>query len=89
MPEWVTFTPDNKYLYVSDAALNPVSEIDMPAMKVVKVIQVGETSSGKRASLHYGMAPLAKQAAVLCPLAVRATPPIRPGERGVACFLSL
>jgi YVTN family beta-propeller protein len=42
VPEWVTFTPDNKYLYVSNAALNSVSVIDMPAMKVVKVIPVGE-----------------------------------------------
>ena len=42
VPEWVTFTPDSKYLYVSNAALNSVSVIDIPAMKVVKVIPVGE-----------------------------------------------
>jgi YVTN family beta-propeller protein len=42
VPEWVTFTPDGKYLYVSNAALNSVSVIDAPAMKLVKVIPVGE-----------------------------------------------
>jgi hypothetical protein len=42
VPEWVTFTPNKKYLLRSNAALNSVSVIDMPAMKVVKVIPVGE-----------------------------------------------
>ncbi len=42
VPEWVTFTPDGKYLYVSNAGLRSVSVIDAPAMKLVKVIPVGE-----------------------------------------------
>jgi YVTN family beta-propeller protein len=42
VPEWVTFTPDSKYLYVSNAGLRSVSVIDVPAMKLIKVIPVGE-----------------------------------------------
>jgi YVTN family beta-propeller protein len=42
VPEWVTFTPDGKYLYVSNAGLRSVSVIDTPAMKLIKVIPVGE-----------------------------------------------
>ncbi len=39
---WVTFTPDSKLVYVSNAALRSVSAIDTTAMKVVAVIPVGE-----------------------------------------------
>jgi len=39
---WVTFTPDSKTLYVSNAALRSVSVIDMPAMKLVTTVGVGE-----------------------------------------------
>jgi YVTN family beta-propeller protein len=42
IPEWVTFTPDGKYLYVSNASMKSVSVVDTAAMKVVKVIPVGE-----------------------------------------------
>src|SRR5260370_42694179 len=42
VPEWVTFTPDSKYLYVSNAGLRLVSVIDFPSMEIVKVIPVGE-----------------------------------------------
>jgi YVTN family beta-propeller protein len=42
VPEWVTFTPDGKYLYVSNANLRSVSVVDTAAMKVVKVVPVGE-----------------------------------------------
>src|SRR6516165_8892317 len=42
IPEWVTFTPDGKYLYVSNASMKSVSVVDTGAMKVVKVIPVGE-----------------------------------------------
>jgi len=42
IPEWVTFTPDGKYLYVSNASMKSVSVVDTGAMKVVKVISVGE-----------------------------------------------
>jgi YVTN family beta-propeller protein len=39
---WVTFTPDGKELFVSNSGLRSVSVIDTAAMKVVKVIPVGE-----------------------------------------------
>jgi YVTN family beta-propeller protein len=39
---WVTFTPDGKEMFVSNSALRSVSVIDTAAMKVVKVIAVGE-----------------------------------------------
>jgi YVTN family beta-propeller protein len=39
---WVTFTPDGKTVYVSNAGLRLVSAIDTTAMKVVAVIPVGE-----------------------------------------------
>jgi YVTN family beta-propeller protein len=39
---WVTFTPDGKELFVSNSELRSVSVVDTVAMKVVKVIPVGE-----------------------------------------------
>ena len=39
---WVTFTPDSKLLYVSNAALRSVSVIDTNAMKLVATVPVGE-----------------------------------------------
>jgi YVTN family beta-propeller protein len=42
VPEWVTITPDGKYLYVSNASEKSVSVIDVPQMKLVKVVPVGE-----------------------------------------------
>jgi YVTN family beta-propeller protein len=39
---WVTFTPDGKALYVSNSGLRSTSVIDTAAMKLVKVIPVGE-----------------------------------------------
>ncbi len=39
---WVTFTPDGKELYVSNSGIRSVSVVDTAAMKVVKVIPVGE-----------------------------------------------
>jgi YVTN family beta-propeller protein len=39
---WVTFTPDGKLVYVSNAALRSVTAIDTKAMKVVAQIPVGE-----------------------------------------------
>ena len=64
---WVTFTPDSKRLYVSNAALRLVSVIDTQAMKLVATVPVGEvpkrmntlvipdgptSSTGPRASLR-------------------------------------
>jgi YVTN family beta-propeller protein len=42
VPEWVTFSGDGKYLYVSDASEKTVSVIDTGAMKLAKIIPVGE-----------------------------------------------
>jgi len=39
---WVTFTPDAKTIYVSNAAIRSVTAIDIPSMKVKAVIRVGE-----------------------------------------------
>jgi YVTN family beta-propeller protein len=39
---WVTFTPDGKEMYVSNSGMRSVSVVDTVAMKVTKVIPVGE-----------------------------------------------
>jgi YVTN family beta-propeller protein len=39
---WVTFTPDGKEMYVSNSEMRSVSVVDTVAMKVTKVIPVGE-----------------------------------------------
>jgi YVTN family beta-propeller protein len=39
---WVTFTPDSKTVYVSNAGLRSVSAIDTQSMKLVAVVPVGE-----------------------------------------------
>jgi YVTN family beta-propeller protein len=39
---WVTFTPDGKELFVSNSGMRSVSVVDTAAMKVIKVIAVGE-----------------------------------------------
>jgi YVTN family beta-propeller protein len=39
---WVTFTPDSKTVYVSNAGLRSVSAIDTKSMKLIAVIPVGE-----------------------------------------------
>jgi YVTN family beta-propeller protein len=39
---WVTFTPDGKEMYVSNSGMRSVSVVDTVAMKVTKVITVGE-----------------------------------------------
>lgn len=39
---WVTFTPDGKELFVSNSGLRSVSVVDTTALKVIKVIPVGE-----------------------------------------------
>jgi YVTN family beta-propeller protein len=42
VPNWTTFTPDGKYLYISNAGMRSVSVIDAANMKLVKAIPVGE-----------------------------------------------
>ncbi len=42
LPNWVTFTPDGKLLYVSNSGLRSVSAINTGTMKVVANIPVGE-----------------------------------------------
>jgi YVTN family beta-propeller protein len=39
---WVTFTPDSKTVYISNAGLRSVSAIDTKSMKLIAVIPVGE-----------------------------------------------
>jgi len=39
---WITFTPDGREAYISNAALRSVTAIDMNAMKVIATIPVGE-----------------------------------------------
>jgi YVTN family beta-propeller protein len=41
-PEWVTFTPDGKFLYVACAGSNWVSVIDVAQQKVITNIPVGQ-----------------------------------------------
>jgi YVTN family beta-propeller protein len=41
-PDWLTFAPDNKTVYVADTALRMVSAIDAKTLKEVARIKVGE-----------------------------------------------
>ncbi|HEY2529767.1 MAG TPA: cytochrome D1 domain-containing protein [Xanthobacteraceae bacterium] len=60
---WVTFTPDGKALYVSNSGLRSVSVIDTAAMKVVKVIPVGEVPKRNNTLVIPDEAPRASTAA--------------------------
>ena len=42
VPDWLTFTPDGRYLYVANAHSNTVSVIDVAARAEVTVIPVGQ-----------------------------------------------
>jgi len=42
VPDWITFTPDSKLVYVADSALRLVSVIDAQTLKEVARIPVGE-----------------------------------------------
>jgi len=42
VPEWVTFTPDSKIVYVSNSGARSVSAIDTATLKLKAVIPVGE-----------------------------------------------
>jgi YVTN family beta-propeller protein len=42
LPNWVTFTPDSKLIYISNSGIRSVSAIDTAAMKMVANIPVGE-----------------------------------------------
>ena len=42
VPNWVTFTPDSKAIYISNAGLRSVTAIDTHARQVKAVIPVGE-----------------------------------------------
>ena len=41
-PDWLTFTPDSKRIYVANAGSNSVSVVDIATMKEVKRIPVGQ-----------------------------------------------
>ena len=42
VPEWITFTPDNKTVYVSNSATRSMSAIDTQTLKEIAQIPVGE-----------------------------------------------
>jgi YVTN family beta-propeller protein len=42
VPEWITFTPDSKTVYVSNSAARSVSAIDTKTLKPIAVIPAGE-----------------------------------------------
>jgi YVTN family beta-propeller protein len=42
VPNWVTFTPDSKRLYISNAAARSVSVIDTASIKLIATVPVGE-----------------------------------------------
>jgi YVTN family beta-propeller protein len=42
VPEWITFTPDSRTVYVSNSAARSVSAIDTKTLKSIAVIQAGE-----------------------------------------------
>src|SRR6202521_5981298 len=42
VPEWITFTPDSKIVYVSNSGAGSVSAIDTNTLKEIAVIPVGE-----------------------------------------------
>jgi YVTN family beta-propeller protein len=43
VPDWMTFTPDSKFVYLSNAGSNSVSVIDTKTLKEITRIPVGET----------------------------------------------
>jgi YVTN family beta-propeller protein len=42
VPEWITFTPDSRVVYVSNSGARSVSAIDSASLKLIAVIPVGE-----------------------------------------------
>jgi len=42
VPEWITFTPDGRFVYVSNSADRSVSAIDTASRQIVALIPVGE-----------------------------------------------
>ncbi|HEY1464449.1 MAG TPA: hypothetical protein VGF44_13615 [Terriglobales bacterium] len=41
VPEWITFSPDGKNVYVSDSGLDVVSVIDIKKLEQVRLVEVG------------------------------------------------
>jgi YVTN family beta-propeller protein len=42
VPDWLIFTPDSKWIYISNAGSNSVSAIDVKTLKEMPRIPVGE-----------------------------------------------
>jgi YVTN family beta-propeller protein len=42
VPEWITFTPDSRVVYISNSGARSISAVDTNALKIVAVIPVGE-----------------------------------------------
>ena len=41
-PDWLTFTPDGKFIYIANSGSNSVSVIDTAARKEITRLPVGE-----------------------------------------------
>jgi YVTN family beta-propeller protein len=46
VPDWRTFAPDSKSIYISNAGSNSVSAIDVKALKETARIPVGDVPKG-------------------------------------------
>jgi len=42
VPEWITFTPDSKFVYVSNSGARSVSAIDTTTLQILAIIPAGE-----------------------------------------------
>ena len=42
VPEWIAFTPDSKFVYISNSAARSVSAVDVQTLQEVAQIPVGE-----------------------------------------------
>jgi YVTN family beta-propeller protein len=55
VPEWITFTPDSRLIYVSDSAARMVSVIDTATLKEVATVPVGEVPKRMNTLVLHGV----------------------------------
>ena len=55
VPDWLTFTPDGKFLYVANAHSNYVSVIDVGAREEIQQIKVGQVPKRNITAILYGL----------------------------------
>lgn len=53
-PDWLTMTPDGRYLYSANAGSNTVSVVDTREMRVVETIRVGQVPKRNHTAVHPG-----------------------------------